>query len=359
MRVLYATDQAACHAYGGAEIQLLKTREYINRLDCDVHVTLFDMWRHTIDEYDIIHFFKPKTFPTECAALLQLAKQKNVKTAISPIHFVSSQSIKGLSPTFSHAALARTFFELRKLIFRRGYLKKLNPELTYESILRLSDIILPNTRDSLDYLLSSYPNIAKDRCTVIPNGVDAFFKDGDPRLFEERFGFRDFVLFVGRIEPVKNLLRFLQAFAMSELDTELVIIGSCDDRTYYDRCKEAAPSRAVFLPPLAHDSPLFASAYKAAHSVVLPSIMEIPGLVALEGGLAGANVAITEVGGTKEYFADYAWYIDPMSVKSIQEALIASYNAPKNSRLSQHIERNFTWPEIAKKTVRAYESLYY
>jgi glycosyltransferase involved in cell wall biosynthesis len=338
---------------------LLKTREYINRLDCDVDVTLFNMWRHTIDEYDIIHFFKPKTFPTECASLLQLAKEKNVKTAISPIHFVSSRSIRGLSSTFSDAALQRIFFELRRLIFKRGHLKKLNPALTYELILSLSDIILPNTHDSLEYLLGSYPNIALDRCTVIPNGVDEFFKDGDPRLFEERFGIHDFILFVGRIEPVKNLLRLLQAFAKSELDTELVIIGKCDDRSYYDRCKEAAPNRVVFLPPIAHNSPLLASAYKAAHSVALPSYLEIPGLVALEGGLAGANIAITEVGGTKEYFEDYAWYIDPMSVGSIQEALIASYNAPKNSRLSQHIERNFTWAEIAKKTVRAYESLYY
>lgn len=344
--------------YGGAEIQLLKTREYINKSDCDVDVTLFNMWRHTIDEYDIIHFFKPKTFPTECASLLRLAKEKNVKTAISPIHFVSSQSIEELSPTFSDAARRRTLFELRKRIFKRGYLQELNPEKTYELILGLSDIILPNTRDSLDFLLDSYHNIAKDRCTVIPNGVDAFFKDGDPRLFEERFGIRDFILFVGRIEPVKNLLKLLQAFTESELDTELVIIGRYDDRTYYNRCKDAAPSRAVFLPPLAHNSPLLASAYKTAHSVVLPSYLEIPGLVALEGALAGANIAITEVGGSKEYFGDYAWYINPMSLRSVQEALIASYNAPKNSRLSEYIERNFGWPEIAKKTVRAYESLY-
>jgi glycosyltransferase involved in cell wall biosynthesis len=345
--------------YGGAEIQLLKTREYINKLDCDVDVTLFDMWRHTIDEYDIIHFFNPKTFSTECASLLQLAKQKNVKTAISPIHFVSSQTIKGLNPSFLNAALKRTFFELRKLIFKRGYLKKLNPELNYELVLSRSDIILPNTRDSLDYLLGSYPNIAKDRCTVIPNGVDVIFKDGDARLFEERFGIRDFILFVGRIEPVKNLLRLLQAFTESELDTELVIIGRCDDRSYYDRCKEAAPSRTVFLPPLPHNSPLLASAYKAAHSVILPSYVEMGSLVSLEGALAGANIAVTEVGGSKEYFGDHAWYIDPMSVRSIQKALIASYTAPKNSQLSQHVERNFTWPEIAKKTVRAYESLFY
>ncbi len=344
--------------YGGAEVQLLKTKEYINKLDCDVDVTLFDMWRHTIGEYDIIHCFRPMAFSAECASLLQLAKQKNVKTAISPIHFVSSQSIKELSPTFSNAALRRTLFELRRLIFKRGYLKRLNPWKTYELVLSLSDIILPNTRDSLDFLIDSYHNIAKDRCTVIPNGVDLFFKHGDPRLFEERFGIRDFILFVGRIEPVKNLLKLIQAFTDSELDTELVIIGRCDDPAYYNQCKEAAPSRVVFLPPLAHNSPLLASAYKAAYSVALPSYVEMGPLVALEGALAGANIAITEVGGSKEYFRDYAWYIDPMSARSIQEALIASYNAPKNSRLSQHIERNFVWPEIAKKTVRAYESLY-
>lgn len=72
---------------------------------------------------------------------------------------------------------------------------------------------------------------------------------GDPRLFGERFGIRDFIIFVGHIEPMKNLLKLLQAFIKSESDT----------------------SRAVFLPPPIHNSPRLAPTYKAAHSVVLPS----------------------------------------------------------------------------------------
>jgi glycosyltransferase involved in cell wall biosynthesis len=67
---------------------------------------------------------------------------------------------------------------------------------------------------------------------------------------------------------------------------------------------------------------------------------------------------ITKNGGTREYFGDYARYVDPTSVESIMEALVGAFNAPRSNGLSQYIEKNFTWRIVAEGTIKAYERIH-
>ena len=198
-----------------------------------------------------------------------------------------------------------------------------------------------------------FPGI-ETKCSVIPNGVDIKFKDGNSKLFESKYKINDFILFVGRIEHRKNLLRLIMAFIKSNLKTNLVIIGKIEDYDYYNLCKKESNEKVIFIPPMPHDSEILKSAYKSAKVLVLPSFLETPGLSALEGGLAGTNIVITKIGGTNEYFEDYAFYIDPFDEKDIQKALISAYNAPSTDELSKHIQKEFTWDKVAQKTLDVY-----
>jgi len=94
---------------------------------------------------------------------------------------------------------------------------------------------------------------------------------------------------------------------------------------------------------------LLRSAYSAAKVFVLPSIFETPGLSALEAAVAGANIVITKYGSTKEYFGDYAWYVDPFSESDIKDKILDAFKSKKNKKLSYHIKKNFTWDKIVKK----------
>lgn len=348
MKVLVTTHQAAFNIHGGAEIQIKKTVESLSALG--VQVRLFNMWEDRIDDFDILHIFNPTMFPYESYFLAKYAKdtKPTIKVAVSPIFWV---------PYYSHGRIKKSVvLNMGKLAIALGRIIPYFGPRYVKKVLELSDVILPNTTEEQN-LVKSLFRLKNKNAKIVPNGVDEEFKYGDPKLFEEKYGIRDFILFVGRIERRKNVLRLIEAFNESGLDTHLVIIGSVFDREYYLKCKEKAGDRVLFLPPLPHNSDMLKSAYKAAKVVALPSYYETPGLVALEGGLAGANIVITPEGGTKEYFRDYAWYVDPLDKESIKTALISAFEAPRRRELSKYIEENFTWKKIGERMVRIYKEL--
>ncbi|MEM2175143.1 MAG: glycosyltransferase, partial [Candidatus Micrarchaeia archaeon] len=88
---------------------------------------------------------------------------------------------------------------------------------------------------------------------------------------------------------------------------------------------------------------------------LLPSYYETPGIAALEAGLAGAKILITKYGGTKEYFKDYAFYLNPYSKKDIERKLALALKKEKNNLLREYLRNNYTWDRIALKLVRIYE----
>ena len=76
VKVLFVTNQISFNLYGGAETQIIKTFEYINKLgDGKYSIKLFDMWHDNIEEYDIAHVFKPTSFSFESLAISRYAKK--------------------------------------------------------------------------------------------------------------------------------------------------------------------------------------------------------------------------------------------------------------------------------------------
>ena len=354
-RVLYITHLLANSLYGGAETQLLKTMAKINESSGEFVVDLFQQWNNEIHDYDILHLFNPRGFPTESLSIARFAKYGGMKVVVTPVFYHHSGIAKGIEGGPSFFLYERLSEDFRKLL-RMKYFSPLDPYASIGSLLKESHLILPNTLEETSQLVRFF-DIDEQKVFQVPNGIDLDFKYGTPSLFAQMYNVEDFILFVGRIEPHKNVLRLIEQFVASGLDAHLVIIGKPTHAYYYELCKKAANERVMFLPPLSHDSDMLRSAYKAAKVVALPSYYETPGLVALEGGLAGANVIITKNGGTKEYFKDFAKYVNPTSDSSIREALVDAYNSPRSSILSQHIEKNFTWRIVADRTIEAYQKV--
>ncbi|MEJ2628702.1 MAG: glycosyltransferase, partial [bacterium] len=113
----------------------------------------------------------------------------------------------------------------------------------------------------------------------------------------------------------------------------------------------------IIIEGLDHDSPLLASAYAACRVFVLPSKFETPGRAALEAALAGAKIVITPYGGTREYFKDFATYVNPYSVSSIRKGIEKTLENPKPEGLKEYIKNNFLWDSIAKKTKNVYDKI--
>ena len=223
-------------------------------------------------------------------------------------------------------------------------------------MMELSDLLLPNSQSEAEQLQRFF-RVPKEKIKTVPNGVDPSFADAKPDLFCSKYGIRDFVLTVGRIEPRKNQLQMIRA--LKGVKIPYVIIGDPVTQywDYYRCCQTESGSNVHFLSALRHDSPLLASSYAACKVFLLASWLETPGLAAMEAALAGAKLVITNQGAAPEYFQDFASYVSPWSLSEIRETTLKALSLPSSLDLKNHVALHYLWNEVAVRTQDCYRSL--
>jgi glycosyltransferase involved in cell wall biosynthesis len=344
IKVLYFTHPSAFNVFGGAEIQMLKTKMYLEKRSC--FIKLFDVFCDKLDDYDILHIFQMRS---DVLSLFNLAKHKGLKTVLSPIWW-ESPPLSGFFAKIGLVALARSYLNWK------AYGIPTSLELyPFKDILDLADIILPSSRMEIS-LLSRRFRMDLGKFFVVPSGVEERFAKAKPDLFVEKYGVKDFILYVGKIYSNKNSLSLIKVCKDIEIPT--IIIGDIQplEEEYYAKCKKLAESshNIQFIGPLPHDSDELASAYAAARVFVLPSWLEVASLSALEAGLAGCNLVLTQRSSAPEYFKEFAMYVDPASITDIRNKILVAYNKPKNNQIKEYILNNFTWEKVAERTLDAY-----
>ncbi|MGB3082230.1 MAG: glycosyltransferase family 4 protein [Candidatus Omnitrophota bacterium] len=345
MKIAFYSYPSAFQNPGGGEVQLLKTKEHLEKLGAEV--TLFDQWSDKFDDYDVFHVFGSVK---DCVGLMETAKNKNIKVALSSIFWSS----------FKRAMHEGGNFQKKAELFSRHLTKLLFPHLPSgrRKTMVLSDIIFPNSNMEKKQLVRLF-GISSEKIKVVPNGIDSRFLRAKPDKFVEKFGLKDFALAVGRIEPRKNQLNLIKAF--NSLQMKLVIIGNpvSDYISYYETCKKEAGNNIVFIDGMRHEEELFESAYAACNVFVAPGWFETPGLAALEAAAAGAALAVTRGGCTSEYFGGDVAYFDPSDVQQIRQAVqeAGQIDEARKKSLRDRIKENYLWENVATQTLRGYESM--
>ena len=337
MKIALNTYQAAYQNPGGGEVVLNKHYEHLRARGHQVE--LFNQWSDKIQNFDLVHNFGSINRDFWFAV-----KGAGVPLIVTPI----------LWPT-------RSIFNIVCSPFGR-FLKNASPysknplKVYYE--FRLPDRLIVNSQSEADKITKVF-NLETERFSVIPNGVDRSFREADRSLFQERYQIDNFLLCVGRIANVKNQLSLIRA--ATGLKHRLVIIGSPEPSTmgYYEQCRREAPADTLFIDRVEQGSPLLASAFAAARLVVIPSLFETCGIVAMEAGLAGGKVAITQNGGTREYYKDYVSYLDPKSTSSLRKTLgdALEVENPRAALFQSYIEQNYLWEKVMDQTIEIYRAV--
>ncbi|MCX7785849.1 MAG: glycosyltransferase family 4 protein [candidate division WOR-3 bacterium] len=337
MKIIFASFQAISILEGGVKTQILALKNELEKLG--VEVELFDSWQnYSIRQIDFWHLF--------CAHigtyhLVRTLSNLGAKMVLTPVFF------RHRSPYF-----IKNILTLSKIVSKfSGFWSEYQ---LINEICQLANIIVPNTKKERDLIQQSF-GISPKKFQILPNGVDERFYNADPNLFIKQYGINNFILYVGHIGwGRKNLLSLLKV--CQQIDHPLVLIGKVLENDYAQKCLAIIKSRphTILIPGLNHNDPLLASAYSACDTFVLPSYYETPGLSALEAGLAGAKVVITKIGGTEEYFKDYAQYINPFSLDSLRQGLVKALEQKKRPELKEHIRSNYLWKVVAENLVEIY-----
>ncbi len=341
MRVCYVVPQNLALVNGGVKTQALQTIEAVKKLG--VKPVLLQPWQQLNEhEIDLVHIFHAG------AETLEVARK---------FHELSKPVL--LSPVFYTRHKAAVIRRSRKLESITGkWFKGIRTDYSLKaSVCEIAQHIAPNTAAEAALIEKGF-GISPENITIIPNGVEKRFTEATPDNFRQIYGEREFILFAGQAgAPRKGLITLLEA--AKNLQTELFVIGDLYNDAYGNSCRKYFEKYQHYhqLPNLPHDSALLASAYAACKVFVLPSLYETPGIAALEAALGGAEIVITEKGGTREYFGDYAEYITPYSVPSVREAIQKALKKESGSGLKNHILEKYTWQAVGWQTFQLYKKI--
>lgn len=232
---------------------------------------------------------------------------------------------------------------------------------TARQIIAVSD----STRRELVELLG----VPEHLITVIPNGVEPVFRpieeDQVARFRSER-GLPDrFILFLGTLEPRKNVRTLLRAFARLRrergIDHSLVLAGAKGwlYESIFEETRALGLESAVLFPGFVpfEEQPLW---YNASTVFAFPSIYEGFGIPALEAMACGTPVVCSDTTSLPEVVGDAGITVPPMDDVALADALWQVLDQPAKAARMRAAgltrAKSFDWASVARATVAVYDA---
>jgi len=293
-------------------------------------------------------------------------KREKIDVFFSPGHY---------APRFSPVPTVISIMDLAFLHFPDYFTKKDLAQLkswTSYSI-KKAKAVLAISQSSKDDIIKLY-GIPEDKVQVTYLGI----KDGaslTPHIYpmqelQTKYGIsKEFVLFVGTLQPRKNIVRLIEAFStllkkdsFNKSDLQLVIVGK--KGWQYEPILEApkkfgVEERVKFLNFVPDDELVLL--YKNALCFAWLSLYEGFGLPILEAMKMGCPVITSNVSSMPEAGGDAAIYVDPTSTEDIAKKLDQVLS---DSKLRQElIEKGrkqvlkFDWENTARETLSVLEKV--
>lgn len=214
----------------------------------------------------------------------------------------------------------------------RQYLERVVPR----SIER-ADVVLADSAHTRSDLIALF-GVPEDRVEVITPGVDSRFcpqpsptSPAAADRLRRRYGIGDepYVLSVGTLQPRKNYVRLIQAFARtrasegahgSTAEPLHLLIAGGRGWLYEDILAEANKHDQVRVLGFVEDEDLPAL-YRGAALFAFPSLYEGFGLPVLEAMACGVPVVCSDASSLPEVAGDAALLVDPLDVEALTLAI--------------------------------------
>jgi glycosyltransferase involved in cell wall biosynthesis len=177
---------------------------------------------------------------------------------------------------------------------------------------------------------------------------------------------KKYILFVGTIEPRKNLLRLLSAFEKLKnkfKEYQLVIVGQIGWMTekFFEKLKnlpENVKRDIILTGYIPREDMVFL--YNGCELFIYPSLYEGFGIPVLEAMSCGVPVITSNVSSLPEVGGDACVYVNPYDEEDILYKMekVLSSEELKNEMSKKGLERAklFSWEKTAEKTLKVYKN---
>jgi glycosyltransferase involved in cell wall biosynthesis len=242
-------------------------------------------------------------------------------------------------------------------------IKTMAHELTRS--LEVADHILADSIATKNDIVGHFHTSAK-RITVVPLAADESFRplhasDTMGILTDHALVSDGYLLFVGTIEPRKNLLRLLQAVELAgHRIGPLVIVGADGwkgEEIARDVERLQRSRRVLYLGYVA--DAIRPALMNGARAFVYPSLYEGFGLPVLEAMACGVPVLTSNVASLPEVVGDAGVLVDPRDVDAIARGMVRLWedDALRRELRRRGLERarTFSWDRTALETLSVYQ----
>ena len=240
--------------------------------------------------------------------------------------------------------------------------------LTQDAI-KNSEIILTVSENTKKDILHCF-NVNPDKICVtyqpiIDNSHLVENQTTEIKLKKYKLKNKNYILFVGAIEPKKNLGRLIDAYTCLDTDMKLVIVG----KKGWLWEEEIGKLEALFGKGFARKIRLLEYVskkdlmylYHGAFCLVFPSLYEGFGLPPLEAMSLGCPVITSNLASLPEVCGDAAIYVDPYNSDDIRQAIEKLINNPQMQLQLKEAGKKrvelFSMENYAKKLYEAYTKI--
>lgn len=224
---------------------------------------------------------------------------------------------------------------------------------------RRAEWVLTVSEYSRQALMRHY-GIDPDRIIVTPNGIlDLFWeKENGENDACERYGLKNYILYVSRIEPRKNHLGLLKSYLELQLwkqGIQLVYVGGVGIRTQeferqYQALSTEIKGMIIFLNDLSAAD--LKSIYHQSLLFVYPSFAEGFGIPPLEALACGANVICSNTTAMAEFEFLGERLFNPSNGEELKQKIEYFLKNPESNRAGitlDDLKLKYSWDSAAKK----------
>ncbi len=308
--------------------------------------------------------FGPRPLWTQLALPYHLYREKpRPDVFFTPSHY---------APRFSPVPTVVSIMDLSYLFFPEYFkssdLKQLKSWTAYS--VKKAARVVTISNSTKDDIIAEYGVLPKNVSVVysgIKSGISLAPHIYSMEELKAKYGIKDsYILFVGTLQPRKNISRLIEAFSYlsekSRQETDLVIVGKkgwlYEDILAAPR-KFGVPEQVKFLDFVPDDE--LGELYKHAQCYVLPSLYEGFGLPVLEAMQYGCPVITSKVSSLPEAGGDAVLYVDPENSKDIAEKIekLLSDNDLRKKLIDKGKlqVKKFSWEKTARETLAVLKSV--